>query len=153
MLRVVPKNKSWFAVDPPLLVLDGDQPVAEVLPATLTATLRVGSTTYAISCEGFLSNHFTLEANDLLIAEATKPLFKPYAIQFTGAKSYELRTRLFSRKQELLDGESVVGSVHAVGLFSREKVIDLPAEITLPEQLFVYWLCEVTWRKQRRSGD
>ena len=54
---------------------------------------------------------------------------------------------MWRREFGLFEGGVPVGRIAPAGWFGRRAVIDLPADIPLPAQLFLLWLVLVLWRR------
>jgi hypothetical protein len=109
---------------------------------------------YHLHREGRLKGPFLLERDGRVIARAVKPsAFRDrFEVELNGT-TYTLRKpSAFSRRFHLFSGEQQIGEIAPVSAFSRRSRVDLPADIPLAMQLFIFWLALLMWKRQAAAA-
>jgi hypothetical protein len=97
---------------------------------------------------------FLLTADRQVLARATKESI--FARRFTiHLEGRELTLRAPScllRRFELVERGSVAGVVVPDHLLTRACTVELPDDLTVPVQVFVFWLVAIMWRRADSSS-
>ena len=152
MLEAVPNN--FFANN--FRLEEGGQLLGEV-GASLwrdKATLEVQDGTYEFYREGQFIGDFVLEHNGNILARASKPsAFKNrFEVELPNRHLVLRKLGPLSRRFGLFEGETQVGSVYPLGIFTRRSNIDLPGDWPLPLRVFVFWLVFIIWKRQNAAA-
>jgi hypothetical protein len=109
---------------------------------------------YQLSREGLWSGNFFLRLGDQTLAKATKvSLFQRCFEVRIGEQALTLKAlSVFGREFYLIENDAVVGSVSPDGLFSRRCTISFPDGLSVPVQVFLFWLVVLMWRRAAQSG-
>jgi hypothetical protein len=139
--------------------------IAEVDLSWLWArgVVTTGGQTYALAYEGIPQRSFTLSTGQgsytlrwggrvLARARKASALCRAFAIDLAG-RGLELRAlSARGRRFGLIENGSQVGSIGPTGWSGRKAEIDLPDDIPLPVQVFLFWLVVVLWRQAASRG-
>jgi hypothetical protein len=152
MLKAVPK--SIFSWD--FTVSLAGQPIAEVdtLWFREKAEMFVDGQRYGVYRERWMSGLFVLESGAGVLATAEKPsaFFRSFKVHY-GSRRFQLEALSpFTRSFSLAEGVTPVGTIRPVFWLSRTTTIDLPNDIVLPVQVFMFWLVLILWRRATSSG-
>jgi hypothetical protein len=108
----------------------------------------LGGNKYEMLREGWFSLQYVLKANSVFLVRAKQEnflsrKFKVYIDQrvLTLSPSF-----LFSSKYCLKENGGLVGKVVPDDLFTRNCTAEFPDNLTLPSQLFLFWLVYRIWR-------
>jgi hypothetical protein len=109
---------------------------------------------YRLYREGRLKGPFLLERDGRLIARAVKPsaFRERFEVEVNGAVYTLRKPSAFSRRFHLFSGEQQIGEIAPVSVFSRRSRINLPADIPLAIQLFIFWLALLMWKRQAAAA-
>lgn len=155
MLSAKAKKTGLFAINPPYVIRDGEADVAEVQFDHLNrqAELVVGDLTYRAYRKGFWSPIYVLELDGAVLAQTEKLKFLSlrWIVTCAGGKQYALHQPLLKNAYELLDGDQAVGRIYREGFWDTQIMIDMPVEVPLPVQVFVFWLVKTFWEQSRTS--
>jgi hypothetical protein len=151
MLIAVPK--SWFSWD--FTVMDGTRLVGDIDMSCWRekGVITVEGADYRVNREGLMSGDFVLASDDKVVARATKPsAFRRTFMVEHGGQQYTLRAQSALRRAfELLDGDTIVGTLSPRGLFTRRAAIDLPETMPLSLRVFIIWLAVIIWKREAES--
>jgi hypothetical protein len=132
-------------------VYQGRDTVAEIDPSWLgeSAEIRAGGLTYSAYRESLLGGTFVLQSGDRALARARKgsAFVRAFDIDLAGRPLELKATSVWTREFGLFEGGVPVGRIGPAGWFGRRAVIDLPPDVPLPAQLFLFWLVLVLWRR------
>lgn len=151
MLLAVPRNfLSWsFA-----LRRDGE-PVAEIDMSWFRerANVSVGNKAYVFSRESILLGTFALWQGDDVLAHAQKTnvFLRSFEVEIEGQVLTLRAVSAFRREFGLYRDGVQIGRIYPQSWLGRTSVIDLPDELSLPVQVFLFWLVIVLWRRTARS--
>jgi len=151
-IRARPKHLFSWGFD---LDLDGTS-----LASLDMAWLREGGrflwsgTEYQLSREGLWTGDFLLTADDRVLARATKDsaFVRSFTIQLDGRELLFRAAAWLSRRFELLDGDSVIGEIVPDHFLTRACTVTFPDDLSVPVQVFLFWLAALMWRRQSNSG-
>jgi hypothetical protein len=110
---------------------------------------------YRLQREGRLTGPFLLERDGRVIARAVKPsaFRERFEIEANGT-AYTLRKpSAFRRRFYMFSGEQQIGEIAPVNAFSRRARINLPDDIPLAEQLFIFWLALLMWKRRAAAAS
>lgn len=151
VLIAIPRNIfSWdFAVE-----RDGE-PIADIDMSWFRerAEVRIGGQTYLFSRENMLLGTFALRQGNRIIARAQKASVfrRAFEVETDGRTLTLSAVSVFRREFELVREGAQMGRIYPRSWFGRTAVIDLPDELSLPVQVFLFWLVIVLWRRKARS--
>jgi hypothetical protein len=113
------------------------------------ADVRIGDERYTVSRESVLKGTFALRGAGRVMARARKVRAWTQTVEVdAGGRVFELRPlRAWKRPFGLFEGGAPVGRVAPTGWLTRRAVIDLPGDLPLPVQVFLFWLVVVLWRR------
>jgi len=106
-------------------------------------------TEYHLWRQGLWSGDFLLLVGEEVRARATKEsAFARSFIVRTGNRDLRLEaTSVFSRRFRLIENGSIVGGIAPDHLFTRSCTLDLPQDLSVPVQVFIFWLAALMWRR------
>jgi len=117
-------------------------------------TIEIGSATYDIRYQGFLSRVWELQQGAKVLATATKKGFRTRFRLECDAGTFDIeRGGLFSRTYDVNQGGREVGSIGATGVFSRGLVGHLPDSWAGSDAAFVAWLVTMVRRRRARANN
>jgi len=151
------RPKGFFSWD--FAVSEGDDEIAEVSFAWFRerGELKVKGEPCAIYRESLMGD-FCLEWNGEVVARATKTSMwtRRFVVRFEGRELVLEAASIFTRAFVLRDageGGDELGRISPAGIFSRKAVIDLPDDVPLPVQVFMFWLVVIMWRRAAKSNS
>ena len=152
MLKAIPKG--WFTPD--FTIFQDDTPVADIALSLWSeaADLQIQGMTCKMYREGMISGPFLLETEGEVLARAYKPsaLFRSFEVEH-GDRRYVLEAEsVWMRKFVLKEREQEVGSIYPEHAFTSRAVVELPAEISLPVQVFMLWLVVLMWKRGEEAA-
>ena len=110
---------------------------------------------YQLFREGLWSGSFLLQLDGQTLADATKvsPFLRCFDVR-VGDRTLILKAAsAFTRQFQLIACDVIVGFVTPDGLFSRQCTISFPDDLTLPVQIFLFWLVVLMWRRAAQSSS
>ena len=111
-----------------------------------------GDHRYTLRKAGMLSGEFSLEADGEVIAAATKRAMVRYFSVRCGSGEYVLRAvSPFTRRFVVERNGIAVGGIGPEHPFTRRSNIDLPEEIDIAEEIFMFWLVILMWKRAAQS--
>ena len=118
------------------------------------ALLELEDGTYQLYREGQFSGDFVLEHNGKLVARASKPsvLQNRFEVELPNRRLVLRKLSLLNRRFGLFDGETQIGSIYPLGVFTRRSNIDLPGDWPLPIRVFLFWLAFLIWKRQNQAA-
>ena len=135
----------------------GDELVAHIDMAWLreAADVFIGGQDYTFLRESILQGTFALKQGDEVLARAQKTSIfsRSFEVEIAGGGSTLRPVWIWGREFALYNGDLQVGRIYPQTWFRWTAVIDLPDGLTLPEQVFLYWLVLVMWRRQAKSNS
>lgn len=140
-----------------LVLYDGDSPVAEIGFQLMSgnAEIRVGASSYQARRAGWFRSVYSLEQDGRVVSRAEAVGFwqRTYEVR-AGASLYTLRRQRgwFATGWELLDGDSLVGSVERKGVFRTQTVAEFADSIDIATQAFVVWVANVIWQQDQSAA-
>src|SRR5688500_3594621 len=152
MLHATPR--SMFSWD--FTIRRDDEPVAEVDMAWIRerAEVSIAGQTYVFSRESMPRGTFALRVGGQVLVSARKVSVFARAFEVElGRQRLALRAVWFwGREFGLFDGADRIGGIRPTGWPGRSAVIELPDDIALPEQVFLFWLVAVSWRRAANAA-
>jgi hypothetical protein len=118
------------------------------------AEFELQGSRYRLYRDGKLKGPFILERDGRAIGRAIKPsaFRERFQVEVDG-QSYMLRKlSAFSRRFYLFSGEQQIGEIAPNAAFSRRARVDLPDDIPLGAQVFVFWLALLMWNRQAAAA-
>ena len=140
-----------------LVLYDGDSAVAEIRYRTFSmgADIRIGSTAYDALRTGWVRSTYLLEREGQVVARAEPVGWWGRAFELrAGASPFTFRRQRnwFAIGWELLDGDSVTGSVNRTGFFRARTIADLPETMDLAVHVFIVWMANVIWQQDQSAA-
>jgi hypothetical protein len=113
------------------------------------ADIKVEGQTYSAYRESLLAGTFVLQSGERTLARARKAsaFVRAFDIDFADRPMELKAASVWRREFGLFENGAQVGRISPAGWFSWQAVIDLPPDIPLPVQLFLFWLVLVLWRR------
>jgi hypothetical protein len=112
------------------------------------ADVKYGKQTYTIRRKGFMKGIFVLQSGDAALARAQKITFKEaFEIDFDERRFELKRLSIFQRQMGLFEGGAQIGHISTTSWLGLEAVIDLPYDIPILLQVFLFWLATFLWRR------
>ncbi len=113
------------------------------------------STEYRLSREGVWSGDFLLVAGERVLAHATKenPFVRRFAIDIDGRELVLQAAGWFTPRFELIERDTVVGRVVRDHFFTRACTVEFPQDLSVPVQVFLFWLVALMWRRAANAGS
>jgi hypothetical protein len=107
-------------------------------------------TEFHLSRERAWSGDFLLTAYGQVLAHATKDsvFLRRFTVRVEDRELVLHAASSFSRRFELIEGDSVVGGVAPDGFFTRACTAEFPNDLSVPVQVFLFWLVILMWRRQ-----
>jgi hypothetical protein len=135
----------------------GGRPVAEVDMSWFRerAEVDIGGRAYQVQRESIIDSTFSLSSGGEVLARAQKLSVFTRTFEVTVAgRRFELRAlSAFRRGFGLFQQRREVGRVMPVSWLGRKASIELPDDLPLPVQVFVFWLVIVLWRRAANSSS
>jgi hypothetical protein len=102
-----------------------------------------------------LQGTFALKSGDQVLAHAHKTSIfsRSFDVEIAGGVSTLRPVSMWRREFELHHSNIPIGSIFPRSWFRRTTVIDLPDGLSLPEQVFLFWLVLVLWRRQAKQNS
>lgn len=110
---------------------------------------------YSLGRESRWSGDFFISNGDSTIAKATKtsPFTRRFLVSLSIGNAILSPGHPFTRAFQLKREERVIGEIRPKHILARHCTIQLPDELSIPEQVFVFWLAVLMWRRSSRSND
>ncbi|MGH7146199.1 MAG: hypothetical protein ACREJ2_18955 [Planctomycetota bacterium] len=121
---------------------------------SLTAQFQCEGARYTCRCHGWRSQDSELLHDHRVIGRAWQHGFltQRFDIEFPSG-DYELRVEGFTgRTMRLIAQHRNVGYLRLTGVLWTSARLQAPAELSLPEQLFLYWLGACYWHRQSSNA-
>lgn len=101
-----------------------------------------------------LSDKWSLESNGRVVAVAIKP--NPFGRLFKvsyGSQNLVLRAESpFTRSFRIEQNDRLLGTIRPKHSFTKRASIDCPSSITLPVQIFMFWLTVLMWKRAENNA-
>jgi hypothetical protein len=146
------RPKGWFSWD--VDVYDESGLVGEIVVGSrfVVSVLTVGDEAYAARVSGWMSDRYSMESNDVVVARARATRFHSrLVVEYSGAQ-YTLRSRGFwSKAVDLVREITVVGSVVRTTIFRwwGGATADFPSELPVQIRFFIIWLVLISSKFDR----
>jgi hypothetical protein len=75
------------------------------------------------------------------------PFKRSFRVDVGGRKLMLKAASAWRRQIEVHDDDALIGRIGPTGWAGRTSVIDLPSDLPLPVQLFLFWLVIILWRR------
>ncbi len=108
---------------------------------------------YTMKRESWPAGDFLLMNQGETLARAHKPsaFTRSFHVQ-AGRRRMELKgASPFTRKFVLTDRGAIIGTISPNHPFTRASTLELPDELSIPEQVFIFWLAVLMWRRAAHS--
>lgn len=143
------KPKSIFSWD--FSIFETEKKIADLDLSWLRekAIFTLGNTEYEIRRDSAIRGSFSLLSGGQIIASAqkTSAFIRRFQIDYSGRTMELSALHIFSRTFCLFDNNLRLGSISPTGWPGRNANIDLPKEISVPVQLFLFCLVVFLWRR------
>ena len=147
MLQAQPKK--WYSWDFHIYQNAAEIAFIDVSCFRERAQLRIAESDFEIYREKIFGGEFIMKQKESTVVRAVKPsaFTRTFEIE-TKQGRYTLKPEsTFKRKFILLHGDRQIGSVSPNGAFTRKATIDLPENMSLAEQVFIFWLVLIMWKR------
>jgi hypothetical protein len=152
MLTAIPRSFfSWGFV----VCRDG-QEIAGIDTALLYegGTLHCGASVYRLGKTGAFSGEFFLEQGGVRIATAHKStLVRRFKVEHAGQVFTLAARSAFARCFVLKVGDCVIGRIAPESWLSRKSSIEMPTDMPLAVQLWLFWLAVLMWRREAAAAS
>ena len=117
------------------------------------AEVTIKGCPYCVRRESVLEGTFALKRGDEVLARAVKPsmLVRAFEVEFAERRLEMQALAVWSNEFGLFDAGAQIGRIGRVRWFGWETVIDLPNDIALPVQVFLFWLVLILWRRAQAA--
>jgi hypothetical protein len=152
---IVAVPKRWFSNDYRLQQAHGTVADLDVSGWKEAAEFDVAGGRYRLYRQRMASGAFVMDQGGNVVARAVKPsaLQARFELQ-VGRRSFTLRRPRWWRSDfALLEGETQVGRVRRAGAFTRRTLVELPDDLPLAAQVFVFWLALVIWTREAAAAS
>jgi hypothetical protein len=119
------------------------------------AEVRVGNQVFEVRRDSVVHGTFSLHGGDELLATAQKEsaLARIFSVDVAG-RLLELKAAAFWRRDfELVDHGALIGRVSSTSWLGRGARIDFPDDLSIPVQVFLFWLVVVVWRRAAAAAS
>jgi hypothetical protein len=117
------------------------------------AELRIAEQIYSVYRESRLKGTFVLRTGDLVLARAQKGFTRTFDIDVEG-RHMELKAFSFwTREFGLFENNALIGRIGPSGWLGRKAIIGLPGSMSLPVQVFFFWLVLILWCRAAQHQD
>ncbi len=108
---------------------------------------------YVFARESMLQGTFALRQSDQVLASARKTsvFMRAFDVETEGRQLTLSAVSVWRREFGLYHDGIQIGCIYPRSWLGRTAVIDLPEELTLPTQVFLFWLVLVLWRRAANS--
>jgi hypothetical protein len=109
---------------------------------------------YVIVREGWLGGRWSLNDSTGSVTQAVKTGFLVRQFDLlTRDGEFALRGHTFSRAFDIHAGPAMIGTIAPLHAFTRRASITCSNEMSVPNQLFCFWLAAMTWRRLARDNS
>ena len=110
---------------------------------------------YRLGRENLWSGDFFLNKDERQIAKATKtsPFARKFILKLTAGELVLSAVHPLTRVFHLTDGNNVIGIIKPDHILTRQCTIQLPDTLCVPEQVFIFWLVVLMWRRSTNSNN
>lgn len=151
MLQGIPKSIFSWGFE----VCDGSGPIAvmDVRWMSEGGDFEYQGRQYELRKAGVLSGEFSLQENSNVIAEATKTTcVRSFDVRYA-QQHYCLRAASpFTRRFVVAQDGRIIGEIGPEHPFTRRSRLDLPENVPVPVQVFMFWLVILMWRRASNSA-
>jgi hypothetical protein len=117
------------------------------------AGVSIGGQSYIFSRENMLLGTFALWQGERMLAHAQKTsvFLRAFEVETEGRALTLSAVSPFRREFGLFHDGVQIGRIYPRSWPGRTAVVELPDELSLPVQVFLFWLVIVLWRRRARS--
>ena len=118
------------------------------------AEVKIGEQTYTVYRESVMQGTFALQSGDQVLAQAQKvgAFTRAFEVNFAGRQLELKALSAWKRQFGLFENGAQIGHIGPTNWLRRKAVIDLPGDIPLPVQVFLFWLVVILWRRAAGSA-
>ena len=153
MLRGVPRSLFSWDFD----VLQDGVPIAVIDMAWFRerGELDIAGQRYEVYRESWMGGRFFIESSEGPLASAEKPsaLFRSFVVDYDGRRLQLEAASPFTRRFLVLENDVRIGTIGPDFWLSRKATIDLPQDIPVPVQVFMFWLVLLLRRRAANSSS
>lgn len=103
--------------------------------------------------KGFMTGSYVLSDGANTVAAAYKRMLsRAFDVETRNHSLRLVPATMFTRGFELYESGCRVGEIRPNHVFTRSTTIDVHADITVPEAVFLFWLVMLTWRRAAASS-
>jgi hypothetical protein len=150
MLRAAPHGiLSWD-----FTIFRGETAIADIDMSMWRerAELTIDGQVYSVYRESMLEGTFVLRSGDLVLVRAQKGFTRTFDIDVAG-RHMELKALSFwTREFGLFENNALIGRIGPRSWLGRKATIELPESVSLPVQVFLFWLVLILWRRAAQSS-
>ena len=113
-----------------------------------------GGVDYALGRESWPMGDFLLQSQGNAVARAAKvsPFLRSFRVQLDTRDLVFKAASPFTRRFILIENADVIGQIAPNHPFTRSSVIELPDNLDVPVQVFLFWLAVLMWRRAANSN-
>ena len=152
MLEAVPRHV--FSSD--FVVRSSERTIAllDVSSWRERAEFEIDGVSHRVYREGLIRGAFVLERAGVIIARAVKPsAFRSRFELDVGGRAFTLRKlSAFGRRFGIFADDRQVGEIRPAGLCTRRTELELPADWSVAQQVYVFWLALVIWSREAAAA-
>jgi hypothetical protein len=114
-----------------------------------TGELDLDDGRYSFYRDQVIGGDYVIEHKGQTLARASKPSWwrSNLDVELFNRSVKLSRPSIFRRRFAVFEGGRRVGTINPGGITGRAK-IDLPADWTVLDRAFLFWLCSLMWRRQ-----
>ena len=109
---------------------------------------------YTLGRESWLVGDFLLQSQGKTVARAVKEnsFLRKFQVQI-GARDLVLKAASpFGRPFILMEDACVIGNISPHHPFTRSSAIELPDDLQVPVQVFLFWLVALMWKRAANNA-
>jgi hypothetical protein len=111
--------------------------------------VKYGKQTYTLYRKSVTKGTFALQSGDQALARAQKITFNDaFDVDFAERRFELKKLSLWKRQMGLFESGAQIGHISPTSWLRRKAVIDLPGDMPIPVQVFVFWLVTFLWRRE-----
>jgi len=152
MIQARPKHLFSWGFD--LLLDDGSTVSFDMAWLREGGRFTWAGAEYEMAREGPWSGDFLLTAEGQVLARATKAsiIGRSFVVRLDH-REFALRAASWlSKRFELIEGDRAVGGVTPDHFFTRSCTAEFPEDLSVPVQVFLFWLVILMWRRQNNAA-
>lgn len=117
------------------------------------ASALIGIQPYTFARQSMLQGTFEMTQGDHVLGQAQKQsvFTRAFHVQVEGRDFHLSAVSIWRREFALYEHGIQIGRIYPKWWIGRTAIIDLPDNLSLPTQMFLFWLVVVLWRRAANS--